>query len=293
VTPSGSVRELLIPEVVRPGMRLGRHVRHDPRSVAYRVARTATPETVIWERKIPILDQGDLGSCTGNATVGVLGTEPYFSLLSADQQASLSEDLAVAIYSGGTQRDTFPGVYPPEDTGSDGLSVAQEAKARGLISGYQHVMSVGEAHAAIQSGPFITGTLWFDGMFEPDSRGVVVPKGKPAGGHEYEVRGYDLTVDEWIFDNSWTTGWGVGGSFRMKTEHYAYLLAQQGDGTTFVPITAPAPQPAPEPIPAPDPLSGFPFLELDKFAAAKKPYWTRLQKQAADSYTSWRGHFNA
>jgi hypothetical protein len=116
VTPSGSVRELLIPEVVRPGMRLGRHVRHDPRSVAYRVARTATPETVIWERKIPILDQGDLGSCTGNATVGVLGTEPYFSLLSADQQASLSEDLAVAIYSGGTQRDTFPGVYPPEDT---------------------------------------------------------------------------------------------------------------------------------------------------------------------------------
>jgi hypothetical protein len=54
--------------------RLGRHVRHDPRSRAYQVRpRAPLAKSVSWERQTPILDQGDLGSCTGNAACGVLG----------------------------------------------------------------------------------------------------------------------------------------------------------------------------------------------------------------------------
>ncbi|MFC4587824.1 hypothetical protein [Sphaerisporangium corydalis] len=33
-----------------------------------------------WERALPILDQGDLGSCTGNAAAGALGTAPYWEV---------------------------------------------------------------------------------------------------------------------------------------------------------------------------------------------------------------------
>jgi hypothetical protein len=292
-------RSLLLPQVGRPGQRLGRHINHDSRSIAYRVGREAAPKTVLWERKIPILDQGDLGSCTGNATVGVLGTEPYFTSLSATQRATLNEDLAVAIYSGGTKRDSFPGTYPPEDTGSDGLSVAKEAKARALISGYQHILSIGEAHAAIQAGPFIVGTVWMNDMFNPVN-GIVTPGGAAAGGHEYVCRGYDLNADLWTFDNSWTSSWGIDGSFKMSTKSLTWLLSQQGDATPFVPLTVPAPQPAPPPqpgptptpAPVPPPLVGFPYTELDQWAAGQRPYWTRKAKDAANAYITWRGKFN-
>jgi hypothetical protein len=56
--------------------RLGRHVNHDSRNYAYAlpVLPKAAIQTVHWQRAIPILDQGQLGSCTGNAGTGFLGT---------------------------------------------------------------------------------------------------------------------------------------------------------------------------------------------------------------------------
>ena len=59
-----------IPEDVIPGRRLGRHIHVDSRSAAYPFTsgkRTIIPR--LWARNIPILDQGNLGSCTGNAIV--------------------------------------------------------------------------------------------------------------------------------------------------------------------------------------------------------------------------------
>jgi hypothetical protein len=57
--------------------RLGRHVQHDPRSLRY--AHGVLPKTAIktvdWTRRAPIFDQGQLGSCTGNAAAGLLGTD--------------------------------------------------------------------------------------------------------------------------------------------------------------------------------------------------------------------------
>ena len=58
---------------------LGRHVNHDPRSrrFAFR-AQQATLAPVFHERHVPIFDQGSLGSCTGNAALGILATGPYW-----------------------------------------------------------------------------------------------------------------------------------------------------------------------------------------------------------------------
>jgi hypothetical protein len=42
------------------------------------------PQTKVWTRRIPVLDQGDLGSCTGNAATGVLGSEPFYGTLPGD-----------------------------------------------------------------------------------------------------------------------------------------------------------------------------------------------------------------
>lgn len=201
---------ILVPEIVRPGLRNGRHVNHDPRSLAYAIRpRTVTPRTVRWTRRIPVLNQGQLGSCVPNAGVGVLGTDPYWSTLPADLQRVLSsartaEQYAVDLYREVTRLDPFPGEWEPEDTGSDGLSLAKALKGRGLISGYQHVTSLAAAHAAIQAGPFPVGTVWTSAMNTPDVAGIVTDAGAEEGGHEYVCDEYDADRDLWGFTNSWT-----------------------------------------------------------------------------------------
>jgi hypothetical protein len=197
---------------------------------------------VRWTRRAPILQQGRLGSCTGNAAAGWLGTDDAVQ----PGRADVTEALAVDIYSAATRIDPFDGAYPPEDTGSDGLSVAKVLKARGLIGSYTHCFSLGDVLAALQSGPVITGTPWYDGMFTARARGLVEISGPVAGGHEYVVEGVDTDRAEVICANSWGPEWGEGGHFRMSYDTYARLLAEDGDATV---LHAPAPvEPAPPPF---------------------------------------------
>lgn len=225
---------------------LGRHINHDIRSASYLVEEDGTVASASWSRKIPILDQGQVGSCTGNATVGVLGTEPDFEALGAliAKGLSLTEVLALKIYSDAEEIDG-DGPYPPNDNGSSGLSVAKAAKNAGLISGYTHITSLGAAKTAIQSNPFITGSNWYDGMDSPDSSGLVVPTGSVRGGHEYECFAYDASADEWHFCNSWGTSFGVQGTFKYSSTSFQKLLSEDGDATVLLPLSAPAPTPNP------------------------------------------------
>jgi hypothetical protein len=247
-----------IPETVVEGKRLGRHVCHDPRSLAFQHPPfTGTPVAVRWERTIPVLDQGDVGSCTGNAAVGHLGTAPEYATLAAKIAArilNLDEAEALRLYSAAEVIDGGVG-YPPEDQGSSGLSVAKAAKNTGLISGYLHMTSLAACHTAIQSGPFIVGTNWYTSMDSPDSSsGVVEVSGSVRGGHEYECIGYSPSTDLWEFVNSWGTGYGISGHFFYSSASLARLLAEQGDATQFVPLTQPAPTPTPVPTPTPTPV---------------------------------------
>lgn len=62
--------------------RLGRHIHHDERSKAYAYPTAGlTLTSAKHARRIPVLDQGSVGSCTGNAGVGCLGTDPYYATL--------------------------------------------------------------------------------------------------------------------------------------------------------------------------------------------------------------------
>src|SRR5262245_50700699 len=59
--------------------RLRRHVHHDSESRRYAFDTAGlTLVSTKHQRRIPVLDQGQLGSCTGNAGVGCLGTDPYY-----------------------------------------------------------------------------------------------------------------------------------------------------------------------------------------------------------------------
>ena len=278
----------------QPGRgRLGRHVRHDSRSLAYLVeaAAVSTLTSVRHERYIPVLDQGDLGSCTGNAALGAVGTGAlYLALNDSPSQPwatneKADEVLAVSLYSSATHLDDADGAYPPDDTGSDGLSVA---KAAGLISGYQHATSLEAALTALAAGPVITGVNWYDSFDEPDGNGqIAIVKGAQVrGGHEFVVDALDVEHQLVWFTNSWGIGWGVEGRACMSWDTWGRLLKEEGDVTVFTPVTEPAPFPVP-PGPAPAPVD----VADQALAAAARPWVTHrhsgINARFAEAVQTW------
>jgi hypothetical protein len=238
-----------IDELPGPG-RLGRHVEHDDRSLAYLVTpASATLVSKTWDRATPILDQGDLGSCTGNAAAGCLGTEPF------DVASVALDETEAVLYGEATTLDTVSGQYPPTDTGSTGLAVAKACKNDGLIAGYQHATSIDIALATIAgTAPVITGINWYTGFDSPDADGRVTigKRDTIRGGHEFLVRGVDVENELVHADNSWGASWGAAGSFSFSFAHWERLLGKDGDVTVFAPLSGPAPTPTPTPTPTAD-----------------------------------------
>jgi hypothetical protein len=209
------------------GMRLGREVRHDPRSRDYPAPEAPVLTSVLHHRHCAPFDQGQLGSCTGNAAVGLLMTSPFFQ-----QGRRLDEDDAVALYAKATHLDRYRGVYPPTDTGSSGLAVMKAAKESGYVTGYAHAFGLQHALAALVLAPVITGVAWYESFDKPDADGVVGIAGQVRGGHEFEVLGIDVDAKTVRCCNSWGSGWGDDGRFTMTWETWDALLQQQGDVTT-------------------------------------------------------------
>lgn len=242
-----------IPESPGAG-RLGRHIHHDPRSLRYRYRprRGAELTSVRHVRHVPVLDQGDLGSCTGHAALGCIGTGALYAAVSADNpsrptgNADRDGRLAVELYSAATRLDRWPGEWPPEDTGSDGLSVAKAAQRAGLISGYRHATSLEDALAALARQPVITGVPWYSSMDHPDSAGVVhiTSDAFLRGGHEFVLDELDVERRLVGLTNSWGPDWGRGGRAYLPWSDFARLLGEDGDVTVFVPADHPAPKPS-------------------------------------------------
>lgn len=244
--------KIQLPEIKVPQRRLGRNINHDPRSLYFLAPPAKVDKTVSWQRHVPVFDQGNLGSCTGNAEAGLLACDPFFETL--PKGTVISEALAVQLYSLATKIDPYGGSYPPTDTGSDGLSVNKAAQQLGFIKGYIHAISVEQAKTLIQQGPFIIGTQWTSNMDRPDSGGFIAQPagGSVRGGHEYLCFMRDADNDRWWFWNSWGEGWGKHGTFCYDTAGFTALLKQGGDVTQSVSLDKPAPQPQPpEPPPVP------------------------------------------
>ena len=250
-----------IKETPVEGKRLGRHVRHDPRSLGYLYPAHKVDglESIRHERRIPVLDQGNVGSCTGNATEGACGTSVLFDVIPSTVSAKPTGDAlkdekqALSLYSAATKLDSYRGTYPPTDTGSDGLSVAKAAKAAGLISGYTHCTDLDSALKALSQQPVITGVSWYEGMDSPDAKGLVKVAGSVRGGHEFVLDELDVENQLVGATNSWGDSFGVGGRFYISWSDFSRLLSEQGDVTVFIPLSEPTP---PSPTPNPDDLAG-------------------------------------
>lgn len=221
--------------------RLKRIVHHDSRSKAFAFNTSGiTLKSVIHTRFIPILDQGNVGSCTGNAGIGALGSYPLYTSSVSNSTYSLDQTGAIKLYSDAEVIDGS-GPYPPNDNGSCGLSIAKALKTAGLISSYQHTFTLNDALKALTQYPILVGINWYQGMFTPAKDGRVKITGPLVGGHEIVAREIDAVNSRVWFDNSWGLDWGVKGRFYLTFADLGTLLSRQGDVVVLIPNTTPTP----------------------------------------------------
>lgn len=247
--------------------RLGRHIRHDSRSTRYAhgVMPRHAVKSVTWPRHIPILDQGNVGSCVPNNNVEILGTDALGytgatsvvipradtkKLFTAGSTWALDEPTALQFYRLLTRIDSYPGQWEPTDTGSDGLTLAQALVMLGFSDIYTHAFTYAAVVSALQSGPVTLGLEWENSMFttRADGKILIDYKSGVAGGHQLMSRQYDVENDRVWIDNTWgETGFGLDGrGWFQGTELASHLKTRAGD-VTVPHLTGAAPAPVPVP----------------------------------------------
>lgn len=177
----------------------------------------------VWDNPRPVLNQGDYGTCVGNGCAQWGNTSPV-----NDQ---FTQRDARALYYQATIFDGSPDNPDAPNGGQQGATVRSGAKALqtiGRLRTYAFTTSLRTIKDwLLTKGPLIVGTIWTEGMFEPNARGYVRPTGAVVGGHCYLLIGYNTMG--FTFLNSWGERWGTGGRCHMRIADFAALLAEQGE----------------------------------------------------------------
>lgn len=223
--------ELHVVTVPQEDPRLGRQCLHDPRSRQYAAPRRTTTakrrdktHRIYDPRPNPNQPRGNctgcaeamMGNAAGNRIKGV----------------TLGMDTADRIYSRATELDPWPGSWPPTDTGSSGTAAAKAAVEQGVGTGYEWYFGIDAVLDGLQRHALSAGTWWTEGLFHPDKSGLIRPTGRRVGGHQYLLRGHDVSVSrlsigkQRIKIRCW---WGAYRDAEILVDDLAALLADDGD----------------------------------------------------------------
>lgn len=193
----------------------------------------------------PVFDQGNLGSCTGNAIAGALEyleskeSTPFFSVsrlfiyyqerviertVKHDDGAMIRDGVKACHKVGYCGEALWP--YKISKFAAKPAPAAYKDAHKHKIVEYARAETIDEIRSALALGfPVVIGFSVYD-FFESDQMsktGVLampLPSEKLLGGHAVLVVGYDDASRRVIVRNSWGTGWGQKGYFTMP---YDYL----------------------------------------------------------------------
>lgn len=214
---------------------LGRIVIPDARDfpLAVKLMQLGVPVGVIsevdkryWNQSNWWGDQGRSNACTGFSLVHLLedgptthgGNNPILDPYAAYQWANAN--------------DTW-GKQGILHEGSTVRAAIQYAQKEGYIKEYHFTQDIKEVAATILNvGPVVFGTLWKTEMFYPDKQGVLTfPRdmNNVAGGHAYEVNGYNSKTRMYRGKQSWGRKWGATGNFYIHETNLAWLLENAGE----------------------------------------------------------------
>lgn len=211
--------------------------RHDERDLHLELEANHLPTFVDLRQFFgPAFDQGQLGSCTGNGTAGLLGylenkqknVWQVFSRLfiywhEREIEKTINEDAGAMIRDGMKvlQKIGAPleSSWPYNITRfTEKPSAQAEAEAvNHRIKEYHRVTKVSTAKAALASAqPIVMGMLVYDSFESAQvARTGMVPMPhqteQQLGGHCMLIVGYDDAKQCFIVRNSWGMGWGDKG----------------------------------------------------------------------------------
>lgn len=183
-------------------------------------------KTKIWQCPI-VLDQGDIGACTGFSITHHAAAMP-------DPQRKVSNRTGLAMYKLAQKLDDIDGT---DYEGSTVLGAMKAALKKGWITEYRWAFGENQLAQAIgYVGPVVLGINWYADMSKPRGDGLIYISGKLEGGHAILCNGYDHKLGLYQLHNSWGIGWGINGECLVTREAMIFLLNEHGEAA--IPIKA-------------------------------------------------------
>jgi hypothetical protein len=184
-----------------------------------------------WPLKVR-LNQFREGACTGFARAHDLAAQPFV-------YKGATEEFAKSLYKLAQTMDEWEG---EGYEGSSVLGALKAAQSLGFIGEYRWAFGIDDVIASLcQLGPVVIGSDWTDTMWATKPNGLLEVGGNAIGGHSYIARGAVLSASGIrrylgkgepireqdalvIGTNSWGSGWGRSGDFRMWASDLENLL---------------------------------------------------------------------
>ena len=236
------------------------------------------PSTLDWRNVggisyvTPIKNQGSCGSCWAFAVTAAL--ESQVAIGATGTQVNLSEQILVSCSGAGSCSGGYPGsastyvrdvglpletCFPYTATNNSCSNAcsnwqASTYKVKGWhtasTSGVQSVKVEDIKNALYTYGPVLATFYVYNDFYSYRSGVYSYTTGSYLGAHAVLIVGYDDASQAFIVKNSWGTGWGETGYFRIAfsevggTSNFAYSsIAYDGYGDN------PPPEPDPDPEP--------------------------------------------
>jgi hypothetical protein len=209
----------------------------DPRSRSYRardeVARTARFKRVWTTRKAGPLDQGREGECVGFACAGELAAKPA--------AFTVTDETGRKIFAAARSIDLSEGRDFPD--GATVIAGLQACRRANYFLKFLWCFGIDDTiNWIVRRGPVILGIPWYDGMYDPDTKGLLRVSGRLVGGHAIMANGFwpahPQFGDVLVLTNSWGKTWGINGRAYLPVEDAVRLLSEDGE------VAAPTDYPA-------------------------------------------------
>ena len=222
----------------------------DHRDLLYNLLRpapaTLPPSVDLRPLCAPVEDQGELGSCTGNALVGALeflerkNRIPFVDLsrlfiyynerviehsVRSDAGAQIRDGVKTLVKQGVCPEKTWP--YTISKFAAKPTGACYRDAEHHTIHSYHRILTLDEMRTCLAEGfPFVFGFTVYESFETQDvaRTGVVrMPRSgeRVVGGHAVVGVGYDDAKRAFLVRNSWGKKWGQRGYFTIPYDYLA------------------------------------------------------------------------
>lgn len=168
-------------------------------------------------------DQGATSQCVGYAWAHFLEDSPVTHPDPAKTAIVKPED----IYREAQLIDEWPGENYDGTSVRAGVKVLQKL---GYIESYLWAWDLNTVvNALLTTGPVVVGTNWYEGMYTPNSKGLIKIAGEAIGGHAYLLNGVNTKTKMIRLKNSWGREWSNGGHATISFADMERLISEYGE----------------------------------------------------------------